>query len=269
MNQVDGMSAIATEPLVLRDDHLLPEHIVRLTLNHPAKRNALSAAMLSALADAVDGVASEEASVIILRGAGPAFSAGHDLREVLNGTDDEVTAVFEACDRAMGTIRQAPQIVVAEVEGIATAAGCQLVATCDLAVAASSARFATPGVRIGYFCVSPGVALSRNVGVKAAAAMLFTGEPVTAAEALASGLINRVVPPGAVEAESLALARSIARFSRHVLAHGKRHFYRQLAMSERDAVRYASGVMVEQRAMPDAREGMAAFLAKREPTWQP
>lgn len=263
------MTVNAGEPLVLRDDGLADEHIVRLTLNHPAKRNALSAAMLRALADAVERVAPDEASVIIIRAAGPAFSAGHDLNEILHGTDAEVTGVFEACERAMQAIRQASQIVVAEVEGIATAAGCQLVATCDLAVAASSARFATPGVRIGYFCVSPGVALSRNVGLKAAAAMLFTGEPVTAAEALAAGLVNRVVPAEAVEAASLALARSISRFSRHVLAHGKRHFYNQLAMSYGDAVRYASGIMAAQRAMPDAREGMAAFLAKRDPTWLP
>ncbi|MDA8200488.1 MAG: enoyl-CoA hydratase-related protein [Thermaerobacter sp.] len=261
------MSLSVAEPLVLRDDHLAQEHIVRLTLNHPAKRNALSAAMLRALAEAVEGVAPDEASIIILRAAGPAFSAGHDLNEILHGTDDEVAAVFEACEQAMQAIRQASQIVVAEVQGIATAAGCQLVATCDLAVAASSARFATPGVRIGYFCVSPGVALSRNVGVKAAAAMLFTGEPVTAAEALAAGLVNRVVPAEAVEDASLAMARSISRFSRHVLAHGKQHFYAQLAMSYGDALSYASGVMVAQRAMPDAHEGMAAFLSKRDPTW--
>ncbi len=263
------MTVNETEPLVLRDNQWLAQHIVRLTLNHPAKRNALSQAMLQGLQDAVEGVAPEDASVIIIRAAGPAFSAGHDLNEILQGTHDEAVAVFEACERAMHAIRQAPQIVVAEVEGWATAAGCQLVATCDVAVASSTARFATPGVRIGYFCVSPGVALSRNVGMKAAAAMLFTGEPQTAAQALAAGLVNQVVPPEELEAASLAMARSIARFSRHVLAHGKQHFYRQLAMGYDDAVRYASRVMVEQRAMPDAREGIAAFLAKRDPVWQP
>ncbi len=261
----DGWS----DSLVLRDDQFAQEHIVRLTLNHAAKRNALSAAMLRALAEALAAVAASDARVVIVRAAGPVFSAGHDLREILHGTEAEVAAVFQECEGAMAAIREAPQVVVAEVAGLATAAGCQLVATCDLAVAARSAQFATPGVHIGYFCVSPGTALSRNVGVKAAAAMLFTGDPVNAEEAREAGLVNRVVDPDTLAEETLELARRIARFSRHVLAHGKRHFYAQLDRPAGEALAYASRVMVEQRAMPDAQEGMAAFLAKRAPVWQP
>lgn len=262
------MGDVSPDPLVLRHRENSDEPIAYLTLNHAAKRNALSAAMLSALADAVRSVAAEEASVIVLAGAGSVFSAGHDLREILQGSDEDVAAVFKACERAMAAIREAPQIVMAEVQGLATAAGCQLVATCDLAVAAATAQFATPGVRIGYFCVSPGVAVSRSVGVKAAAGMLFSGDPITAEEARAVGLVNRVVEPDALAAATRAWARRIAGFSRHVLAHGKRHFYEQLRLSEADAIHYASGVMVAQRQMPDAQEGMAAFLEKRAPRWQ-
>jgi len=254
------------DELVERDDQFLGERIVRLTLNYAQKRNALSAAMLHALAEAVHTVP-RPVSVIIVRARGPVFSSGHDLNEILHGTDAEVTDVFNHCEDAMAAIRNARQVVIAEVNGLATAAGCQLVATCDLAVAAATAQFATPGVRIGYFCVSPGVPLSRNVGQKMAAAMLFTGAPITAAEAMARGLVNQVVPGEELADAALALARQVAQFSGDVLARGKQHFYRQLAMPEFEALAYASRVMVDQRHRPDAVEGITAFLEKRPPVW--
>lgn len=260
------MASSLPEVLVERDDQFLDERIVRLTLNNARKRNALSAAMLHALAEAVHAVP-DRASAIIVRAHGPVFSSGHDLNEILHGTDAEVAAVFDHCEDAMTAIRSARQIVIAEVNGLATAAGCQLVATCDLALAATTAQFATPGVRIGYFCVSPGVPLSRNVGQKAAAAMLFTGAPITAAEALARGLVNQVVPGEELADAALTLARQVAEFSGDVLARGKQHFYRQLAMPEFEALAYASRVMVDQRHRPDAVEGISAFLEKRPPVW--
>jgi enoyl-CoA hydratase/carnithine racemase len=256
-------------PDVSRDDGYLDEHIVVLTLNYARRRNALSAAMLRALGDRMRELRGTAVRAVILRGAGTVFSSGHDLNEILNGTDGEVEAVFDRCHEAMLAIREAPQVVVAEVQGLATAAGCQLVATADLAVASSEARFATPGVDIGYFCVSPGVPLSRNVGMKAAAAMLFTGDPIDAEEARRIGLINQVAPTEALSDAALALARRVASHSGRTLALGKRHFYQQLELPEFEALRYAGRVMVEQRHTADAREGIGAFLQKRPPRWAP
>jgi enoyl-CoA hydratase/carnithine racemase len=259
---------MAEHDWVQSDDRYRGEGIGRVVLNHPDKRNALSRRMLEALDAALRSWADDaEVKVVLLAGVGPAFSAGHDLSELLHGSDGEVEAVFQTCSRVMGTIRHMDPVVIAEVEGVATAAGCQLVAAADLAVAGEQARFATPGVKIGYFCVTPAVFVSRNVSRKKAAEMLFTGEFLSAEEALAAGLVNRVVPAGEAASGALNLARQISRFSRETLARGKRDFYRQLAMAEFDALDFASRVMVENVDRPAAREGMAAFLERRQPVW--
>ena len=259
---------MSVEQLVTVDDRFLDEHIARVVLDNPAKRNALSAQMLRALDNALTTVGQDPAvKVVIMGAAGPAFSAGHDLRELLTGSHEDVRDVFAVCSQVMDTIRRLGPIVVAEVEGIATAAGCQLVAAADLAVAGEDARFATPGVKIGYFCVTPAVFVSRNVGRKKAAEMLFTGEFLSASEALAAGLVNRVVPAGSALDGALILARQIARYSRDTLARGKQDFYRQLGLPEFDALDYASRIMIDNVDRPEAREGMSAFLGKREPQW--
>lgn len=254
--------------LVTRDRRQAESGIERVVLANPARRNALSRALLQELDAMLAAIEAEgPVKVVILASEGPAFSAGHDLRELRFGGEDEVREVFDACAGVMTRIRTMSAIVLCEVEGVATAAGCQLVASADLAVAGADARFATPGVKIGYFCTTPGVALGRSVGRKAALAMLLTGDFVSAAEARSLGLINEVVPAGQAEAGALALARRVARHARATLVEGKRHFYRQLEMQEADALRFASGIMVEQVKKPEAREGMSAFLEKREPVW--
>jgi enoyl-CoA hydratase/carnithine racemase len=254
--------------LVLYDPTFEDERIGIVTLNHPDKRNALSREMLLALDEMLQGIVREDRlNVVILRGAGTVFSSGHDLREILQGDAPAVLELFETCFSTMQTIRRMPQIVVAEVHGIATAAGCQLVATADLAVASSVAKFATPGIKIGFFCSTPAVALSRNVGRKKAAEMLFTGEFMDAEDALRYGLVNRVVPPEDLRTATLELARLVARHAKATLALGKKHFYRQLEMDEFEALAYMSQVMATNSAMPDAKEGISAFLTKRQPVW--
>jgi enoyl-CoA hydratase/carnithine racemase len=254
--------------LVLYDPSLEDERIGIVTLNHPEKRNALSRAMLVALDERLRAIAHDgRVNVVILRGMGTVFSSGHDLREILEGDPLEVLDLFETCFATMQTMRQMPQIVVAEVHGIATAAGLQLVATADLAVASSVAKFATPGVKIGFFCSTPAVALSRNIGRKKAAELLFTGEFMDAEDALRSGLVNRVVPPEELGSATVELARLVARHARATLALGKKHFYRQLGMDEFDALAYMSQVMATNSAAPDAKEGISAFLTKRQPVW--
>lgn len=254
--------------MVFRDTTHRDAAVERIVLQNPARRNALSSALLKALEAALHSLQQEgRAKVVILASEGPVFSAGHDLHELRYGSEADVSAVFELCEAVMTRIRTFPGIVIAEVEGIATAAGCQLVATCDLAVAGAGARFATPGVKIGYFCTTPGVALSRNVGRKKALEMLVTGDFVSAPEALAAGLINQVVPDGEARAGALSLALRIAAHARDTLVTGKRDFYQQLLMAEPDALRFASGVMTRNVARPEAREGMSAFLEKRPPVW--
>ncbi len=240
----------------------------RVEMRWPEKRNALSVTMMDRLSAALREAAGEEgARAIVLAGAGPAFSAGHYLPEMVGASPEEQRQVFLACSALMETIRVLPLPVIAEVRGIATAAGCQLVAACDLAVAAETARFATPGVRIGLFCSTPMVPVSRAVGRKRAMEMLLTGDFVDAPTALDWGLVNRVVPEDRLEAESQTFVERIAEASPFVVALGKRAFHRQAGLSVEDAYAQMSEVMCGNAVEPDAQEGMRAFLDKRRPRW--
>jgi enoyl-CoA hydratase/carnithine racemase len=245
------------------------EGIAFVTLNHPEKRNALSRALLAALKEQLDRLAVDpNVRVVILRAAGPAFSAGHDLRELVDGSEADYAGLFALCTQVMETIRRLPKPVIAQVQGVATAAGCQLAATCDLVVAAENATFATPGVKIGLFCTTPAVALSRAVGPKQAMEMLLTGTPISAVEAQRIGLVNRVVPPNSLAEETLKLARQVINASAYTLALGKRAFYEQLPLDRPEAYVVAQKYMVENAQAGDAQEGMHAFLEKRPPRWQ-
>jgi enoyl-CoA hydratase/carnithine racemase len=250
--------------LLLKD---CKDRVATLTLNRPAQRNALSAALLAELQAALDALAADRSvRVVVLAGNGPAFSSGHDLKEIqAMPSQEDVERLFLACSRVMTTLVELPKAVIAKVHGIATAAGCQLVAACDLAVASSNATFATPGVNTGAFCATPGVALSRAVSRKHALEMLLTGEPISAARAAEIGLVNRIVAPERLDEEVASLARLIASKSGSALAAGKRLFARQLEMPLRDAYALASGVIAESFVGPDGREGVAAFLEKRPP----
>jgi enoyl-CoA hydratase/carnithine racemase len=256
-----------SQTALLRRDE---DGIAFLTLNRPQARNALSVALMTALQDALDAIAADPAvRVVVIGGAGPAFCAGHDLREMRGlSRRADYAAVFAQCSRLMLTITRLPKPVIARVHGIATAAGCQLVATCDLAVAAEDARFATPGVNIGLFCSTPMVALSRAVGRKPAMEMLLTGALVDAARARELGLVNRVVPLARLDDEVVGLARQIAGKSAHVLAIGKEAFYRQAELGLAEAYDYAAEVMTRNMLARDAAEGIDAFIEKRQPTWQ-
>lgn len=240
-----------------------------VTMNRPEKRNALSLAHMQELAACLRQIADERrAAVVVLRGNGPAFCAGHDLGEMVGQEQEFYTTLFAACSELMLLIQSIPQPVIAQVHGIATAAGCQLVATCDLAVAADNARFATPGVKIGLFCSTPMVALSRAVGRKKAMQMLLTGELIPADDALAHGLVSRVVPAAELAEATTALAETIAAASPLVVGVGKEAFYRQIDMPVAEAYAYASEVMTRNAAFADAQEGICAFLEKRTPTWR-
>ena len=253
-------------------DDLLLRHdeggVAWLTLNRPGARNALSVALMTALEAALGAIA-EDAAVraVVIAGAGPAFCAGHDLKEVRGADRLALEALFAQCSRVMLAIVGLAVPVIARVHGIATAAGCQLVATCDLAVCADTARFATPGVNIGLFCSTPMVALSRAVGRKAAMAMLLTGEAIGAAEAVRLGLVNRAVPEAELDGAVRALAVTIANKSRAVVGLGKPAFHAQVELGLAAAYAYTSGVMVRNMAEPDAAEGIDAFIAKRAPVW--
>ena len=244
--------------------------VLRLTLNRPKARNALSVGLMSALIEALGDAATDpHVRVVVIVGAGPAFCAGHDLRELRADQRRETyERVFAQCSELMLKIVRLPKPVIAEVHGVATAAGCQLVATCDLAVAAEDARFATPGVNIGLFCSTPMVALTRAVGRKAAMEMLLTGELVDAATAKAIGLVNRVVPPDRLRETVDDLAGEIASKSARILAIGKEAFYRQAELDLAAAYRYTAEVMTTNMLARDAGEGIDAFLAKRAPVWQ-
>ena len=242
---------------------------LRLTLNRPDARNALSAALMSALLEALSRAATDPlARVVVIAGAGPAFCAGHDLREMRadqrRGTYERL---FAQCSDLMLAIVRLPKPVIAEVHGVATAAGCQLVATCDLAVAAEDARFATPGVNIGLFCSTPMVALTRAIGRKAAMEMLLTGKLIDAETARAIGLVNRVVPREGLRDAVDGLARDIAGKSALTVKIGKEAFYRQAELDLAAAYRYAAEVMTTNMLARDAGEGIDAFLAKRAPIW--
>lgn len=244
------------------------DRIAVVTLNYAAKRNALSRAMLNELQDRLSHIADlQTINVVIIRAEGPAFSAGHDLKEILGGDMASVRTLFQTCAEVMDTIRHLPQIVMAEVSGIATAAGCQLVAASDLAIAADTARFATPGVKIGYFCASPSVQVARNVPLKKAAEMLFTGDFISAPEALQYGLVNRLSSEGDLRQEAWQFAQTIAQWSLPVLSSGKEFLYQQVEMSAGGAAHYAIEYMARQSSTADAVEGMTAFFEKRTANW--
>jgi enoyl-CoA hydratase/carnithine racemase len=241
----------------------------RITLNRPEKRNALSLELMGELTAALREASSQPGTrVIVLEGAGPAFSAGHDLSEMIGREDAFYRELFGVCTVMMETIHELPQPVIAKVHGVATAAGCQLVAACDLAIAAEGTRFATPGVKIGLFCSTPMVPVSRAVGRKRAMQLLLTGEPIDAATAVDWGLINRAVPAEDLEGAVLELGEAIARSSPSTIATGKRAFYAQVDRPEHDAYGHTQLVMVENALAGDAQEGMSAFLQKRAPAWR-
>lgn len=256
----------ATAPLLLREDR---DGICTLTLNRPAARNALSRDLMAAVQTELDRLR-EDASVkvVVIAATGPAFCAGHDLKEVRSLDRSAYLDLFQQCSRMMMSIVNLPKPVIARVQGMATAAGCQLVASCDLAYAVPEARFATPGVNIGLFCSTPMVALSRNVGRKKAMEMLLSGRPITAEEACAAGLINDVVVADRLDAKVTEMAGLIAGKSPLTLAIGKEAFYRQVDMPLEDAYAYASEVMATNMQARDAEEGIDAFLEKRPPRWQ-
>jgi enoyl-CoA hydratase/carnithine racemase len=272
--QAANAKAAATSPalILLREDH---DGIAILTLNRPAARNSLSEALLQALGDALTAIAHDRnVRVVVLAATGPAFSAGHDLKELNahRSDDDRGRAYFkkimDMCSAVMQQIVTLPQPVIASVQGTATAAGCQLVASCDLAVASAAARFATPGVNIGLFCSTPMVALSRNVSRKAAMEMLLTGELIPAEDAARIGLVNHVVAAGHERAEALKLAEKIAAKSALTVKIGKEALYKQAEMPLAGAYKYAADVMVENMLARDAEEGISAFIEKRNPKWQ-
>jgi len=242
--------------------------VARVTLDRPERRNALSLAVMHELLDVVRAIGDDEhVAVVVIAGSGPAFSAGHDLSEMVDRDDAFYTELFATCVELMTAVHEIPQPVIARVHGIATAAGCQLVAACDLAVAASDARFATPGVNIGLFCSTPMVPLVRAIGRKRALEMLLTGDPIDAATAMQWGLVNRVVPPEELDGAVDALAQRITRSSPAVVALGKRAFYAQDGLVEGDAYSVTAPVMSANAARADAREGITAFLEKRPPVW--
>ncbi|MBU6445074.1 MAG: enoyl-CoA hydratase [Alphaproteobacteria bacterium] len=265
------MNTLPTEPLVRAESH---GSVLRLTLNRAKARNALSVGLMEALKQALDAAAADKACrVIVLAADGPAFSAGHDLKEMTACRADgdkgqaAFAALFTQCSELMQAIVRHRKPVIAEVQGIATAAGCQLVASCDLAVASSAARFGTPGVNIGLFCSTPMVALSRNVSRKQAMQMLLTGETVSAEEALRFGLVNKVVAPERLTAETMDLAEQIAAKPASTVKIGKEAFYRQLEQPLSEAYDYAARVMTENMLAAVAEEGICAFVEKREPNW--
>ena len=248
--------------------------IAVLILNRPRARNTLSEAMLQALRRALADIAEEKAvRAVVLAARGSVFSAGHDLKELTahrseaDGGRGYTQHIMQICSAMMLSILRLPQPVIAAVEGTATAAGCQLVATCDLAVTSSAAKFSTPGVHIGLFCSTPMVALSRNVGRKHAMEMLITGDTISADDAYRIGLVNRVVEPGMARQHALRLAQKISAKSPAVIKLGKEAFYRQIEMGIADAYAYASEVMVQNMMARDAAEGISAFLEKRPPNW--
>ena len=256
-----------SDPILLRSDD---RGVVTLTLNRPAQFNSLSLAMLAELQAALDAVSADaSARVVVIAGAGKAFCAGHDLKEMrANRNHAFIKDLFEQCSRMMVTITQLPQPVIARVHGIATAAGCQLVSMCDLAVASEDARFATSGINVGLFCATPGVGLSRNVSRKRAMEMLLTGDFIDARTALDFGLVNRVVPAIELDSAVSKLTAAIVAKTPVAVAAGKRMFYRQLEMGLGDAYALAAETMACNMMADDAAEGIDAFIGKRTPNWK-
>lgn len=266
------MPDIVTSDILLSD--LSDDGILRLTLNDVSRRNALSEAMLTQLsAGFAEACTNTSVRVVILAANGPAFCAGHNLKEMTAARKSQdkgrayYARIMTLCSDLMQAIVACPKPVIAQITGVATAAGCQLVASCDLAVAANTAKFSTPGVHIGLFCSTPMVALSRNVSAKQAMEMLLTGDMIPANRAAQIGLINHAVPVESLDATTLAMARKIASKSSLTLATGKQAFYEQIEMSLPDAYAYASNVMVENMLARDAEEGINAFIEKRTPQW--
>jgi enoyl-CoA hydratase/carnithine racemase len=258
------MDMVALENLRIARDG----QIALITMDRPEKRNALSLQMMRELDAALTELAQDsQTRAIVLRGQGPAFCAGHDLRELVDRDVEAYRTIFDACVKLMAKISAIPQPVIAEVAKVATAAGCQLVAACDLAVASTEATFATPGVRIGLFCSTPMVALTRAIGRKRAMEMLLTGDPIDADTALSWGLVNHVVAPEQLHAETIALARKIAASSSSVVGLGKAAFYAQIDLDQSQAYDYAKDVMTSNALEADAREGITAFLERRPPQW--
>lgn len=242
--------------------------VVALTIDRADKRNALSLDVMREFIAALGDIGSDrQARVVVVRGLGAAFSAGHDLREMLARSVSEYREIFTTCVTLMETIQRIAQPVIAEIDGVATAAGCQLVATCDLAIASTRARFATPGVKIGLFCTTPMVALTRAIGRKRAMEMLLTGEFIDASTAERWGLINRVVAVADLADATNALAERIAGAGRQVIGPGKAAFYAQIDLDQADAYAYAKEVMTLNALADDAQEGMSAFIERREPRW--
>jgi enoyl-CoA hydratase/carnithine racemase len=271
MNIQNAPTDAANIPLLRSDEG----SVAILTLNRPAARNSLSEALLVVLDEALQAIAKDDSvRAVVLAANGPAFCAGHDLKELTSRRTDPdggrayFQHIMTTCSTMMQRVVALPQPVIAAVQGVASAAGCQLVASCDLAIAGTNAGFATPGVDIGLFCSTPMVALSRNVPRKQAMEMLLTGEPVKAARAREIGLVNRVVAHGTERDAAIALAQQVARKSAHTIKIGKEAFYRQVEMSLADAYRFASEVMTENMMARDAEEGICAFVEKRVPTWQ-
>lgn len=243
--------------------------IVTITMNSPERRNALSRDHMEELTEAFETVGASDALGVILAAAGPVFSAGHDFADMAGADLEAMRTLLQTCTRLMDTIQSIPQPVVARVQGLATAAGCQLVATADLAVAADTAAFAVPGGKAGWFCTTPMVAVARNVGRKRAIELAFTGDPIDAATAAEWGLVNRAVPPAELDAVTLDLIGRATRGSRSSKAVGKLALYRQIGLDQPEAYAYAVEVMAAASQTPDAREGVAAFLAKRPPRFAP
>jgi enoyl-CoA hydratase/carnithine racemase len=246
----------------------LEGHIAVMTLQRPERRNALSFDLMLEMAAALDAVASNgEVRAVIVQSAGKVFSSGHDLGEMTGRSVEDYRRIFDICTELMTKIQAIPQPVIAQVQGMATAAGCQLVATCDLAVASSEATFATPGVKIGLFCTTPMVALTRAIGRKRAMEMLLTGRAIDAATAADWGLVNRVVPAAGLASETRKLASQIAEASSFTVALGKQAYYRQIDLDQAGAYAYAKEVMSQNATADDAQEGISAFLDKRVACW--
>jgi enoyl-CoA hydratase/carnithine racemase len=260
------MAAISSafETILVREDR----PAARVTLNRPERRNALSLELIEELVTALTTLGATDARAIVIEGAGPAFSAGHDLSEMIGRDLPFYQRLFDVCTVMMETIHRLPQPVIAKVHGVATAAGCQLVAACDLAIAASDARFGTPGVKIGLFCSTPMVPVSRAIGRKRALEMLLTGDLINAATALEWGLVNRVVEPELLEDAVVELVEKIARSSPLTVGIGKEAFYEQVELDEHRAYDLTKSVMAMNSLAGDAQEGMCAFLEKREPAWR-
>lgn len=247
----------------------LEGHLAVITLARPERRNALSFDLMTELAECLDGIAPNPGvRVVILQAAGKVFSSGHDLSEMTGRGIEDYRGIFGKCTELMTKIQSIPQPVIAQVQGIATAAGCQLVATCDLAVASSEATFATPGVRIGLFCSTPMVALTRAIGRKRAMEMLLTGRVIDAATAAEWGMVNRVVPPAGLASEARKLAGQIAEASSFTVALGKQAYYKQIDLDQAGAYAYTQEVMSQNAMAEDAQEGITAFLEKRAACWK-